>query len=231
MPRLQDAIAGLARRAWQGRSNPLLLTPLHFAPESRGRQIVRALSESAKPQSEIPASQRISRQRRRSVADRFGSQVLHAIGAVTAHRIGQGLIGRTRRRRRRPGAGLRGFPGNALDPHVGEPRLPEAEHYGGSESASRSHTQLASCASRPLGVRRYRGTKLTNLPAARASGLGRNLQSLTTRPNTYRPRPEARRGLEGPSRGFRRRRKRDLENPARVLCSRNGRLGMRSPIP
>jgi hypothetical protein len=35
MPRLQDAIAGLARRAWQGRSNPLLLTPLHFAPESR----------------------------------------------------------------------------------------------------------------------------------------------------------------------------------------------------
>src|SRR5665811_187231 len=35
MPRLQDAIPGLARRAWQGRSNPLLLTPLHLAPESR----------------------------------------------------------------------------------------------------------------------------------------------------------------------------------------------------
>jgi hypothetical protein len=39
MPRLQDAIPGLARRAWQGRSNPLLLTPLHLAPESR--QLVR----------------------------------------------------------------------------------------------------------------------------------------------------------------------------------------------
>jgi hypothetical protein len=33
----RDAIPGLARRAWQGRSNPLLLTPLHLAPDSRRR--------------------------------------------------------------------------------------------------------------------------------------------------------------------------------------------------
>src|SRR5208337_4725738 len=35
MPRVQDAIPSLACRAWKGRSNPLLLTALRFAPESR----------------------------------------------------------------------------------------------------------------------------------------------------------------------------------------------------
>ena len=57
--------------------------------------------------------------------------MLHAIGAVTADRIGRGLVGRRRRRPRRPGAGLRGFRGNALDPHVGQPGVPEAERHGG----------------------------------------------------------------------------------------------------
>src|SRR5271170_6437271 len=37
MPRVQDAIPSLDCRAWKGRSNPLLLTALRFAPESRGR--------------------------------------------------------------------------------------------------------------------------------------------------------------------------------------------------
>ena len=35
MPRVQDAIPSLDCRAWKGRSNPLLLTALRFAPESR----------------------------------------------------------------------------------------------------------------------------------------------------------------------------------------------------
>jgi len=35
MPRVQDAIPSLACRAWKGRPNPLLLTSLRFAPESR----------------------------------------------------------------------------------------------------------------------------------------------------------------------------------------------------
>ena len=37
MPRVQDAIPSLDCRAWKGRSNPLLLSTLRFAPESRGR--------------------------------------------------------------------------------------------------------------------------------------------------------------------------------------------------
>ena len=167
-----------------------------------------------------------------------------AIGAVTADRIGRGRVGRRRRRPRRPGAGLQGFGGNALDPHVGEPRVPEAERHGGrsrnvddssmderppiddpddhgpavveiedpdprshrqaamrrsqplsaikrrqaqlrrrgvathperdrAENKKCSHPQLASCVSRPLGVRRNGNTKSTNLPAARVSRLGR----------------------------------------------------------
>jgi hypothetical protein len=35
MPRVQDALPGLDCRAWKGRSNPLLLSTLRFAPESR----------------------------------------------------------------------------------------------------------------------------------------------------------------------------------------------------
>src|SRR5271156_2075537 len=35
MPRVQDAIPSLACRAWKGCANPLLLTSLRFAPESR----------------------------------------------------------------------------------------------------------------------------------------------------------------------------------------------------
>src|ERR1700691_2122100 len=35
MPRVQDAIPSLDCRAWKGRSNPLLLSALRFAPESR----------------------------------------------------------------------------------------------------------------------------------------------------------------------------------------------------
>src|SRR5579863_4183664 len=35
MPRVQDAIPSLACRAWKGCSNPLLLSALRFAPESR----------------------------------------------------------------------------------------------------------------------------------------------------------------------------------------------------
>ena len=35
MPRVQDAIPSLDCRAWKGRSNPLLLSTLRFAPESR----------------------------------------------------------------------------------------------------------------------------------------------------------------------------------------------------
>src|SRR4029077_12154536 len=37
MPRVQDALPSLGCRAWKGRSNPLLLSVLRFAPESRGR--------------------------------------------------------------------------------------------------------------------------------------------------------------------------------------------------
>jgi hypothetical protein len=37
MPRVQDAIPSLDCRAWKGRSNPLLLSTLRFAPESRVR--------------------------------------------------------------------------------------------------------------------------------------------------------------------------------------------------
>src|ERR1700722_2980254 len=36
MPRVQDAIPSLDRRARKGHSNPLLLSTLRFAPESRG---------------------------------------------------------------------------------------------------------------------------------------------------------------------------------------------------
>src|ERR1700722_11176885 len=36
MPRVQDALPSLDCRAWKGRSNPLLLSTLRFAPESRG---------------------------------------------------------------------------------------------------------------------------------------------------------------------------------------------------
>src|SRR5580693_6110208 len=35
MPRVQDAIPSLDCRAWKGHSNPLLLSTLRFAPESR----------------------------------------------------------------------------------------------------------------------------------------------------------------------------------------------------
>ena len=222
-------------------STPLEPTSVRAATTGAGSFALPANRDEL--QSEILASQRIARQRRRPVAGRAGSQRLHAIGAVTADRIGRGLVGRRRRRRRRPGAGLRGFRGNALDPHVGQPGLPEAERYGGrsrnvddpsaderppigdpddqgpavveiedpdprshrqaamrrghslsaierrqahfrrrgvaayaesdrAENQTCSHPQLASRASRPLGVRRNGNTKLTNLPAARASGLG-----------------------------------------------------------
>src|SRR5271166_5151912 len=40
-----------------------------------------------------------------------------------------------------------------------------------AENKKCSHPQLAPCASRPFGVRRNGNTKLTNLPAARVSGL------------------------------------------------------------
>src|SRR5271167_3976806 len=36
-PIVEDAIPSLDCRAWKGRSNPLLLSALHFAPESRRR--------------------------------------------------------------------------------------------------------------------------------------------------------------------------------------------------
>src|SRR5208282_6347085 len=36
VPRVQDAIPSLACRAWKRRPNPLLLSALRFAPESRG---------------------------------------------------------------------------------------------------------------------------------------------------------------------------------------------------
>jgi hypothetical protein len=35
MPRVQDALPSLDCRAWKGRSNPLLLSALRFAPQSR----------------------------------------------------------------------------------------------------------------------------------------------------------------------------------------------------
>src|ERR1700722_12753081 len=35
MPRVQDALPSLDCRGWKGRSNPLLLSALRFAPESR----------------------------------------------------------------------------------------------------------------------------------------------------------------------------------------------------
>jgi hypothetical protein len=41
MPRVQDAIPSLDRRAWKGHSNPLLLSTLRFAPESRLAMIER----------------------------------------------------------------------------------------------------------------------------------------------------------------------------------------------
>ena len=46
MPRVQDAIPSLAGRAWKGRPNPLLLTSLRFAPESRSApvQLARPLA-------------------------------------------------------------------------------------------------------------------------------------------------------------------------------------------
>src|SRR5208282_4985805 len=34
MPRLQDAVPGDPQRTWQRRANPLLIDPLHLAPES-----------------------------------------------------------------------------------------------------------------------------------------------------------------------------------------------------
>src|ERR1700722_2617445 len=36
MPRVQDALPSLDCRAWKGRSNPLLLSALRFAPEIQG---------------------------------------------------------------------------------------------------------------------------------------------------------------------------------------------------
>src|SRR4029077_14062714 len=41
MPRVQDAIPSLDCRAWKGHSNPLLLSTLRFAPESRQRYFTR----------------------------------------------------------------------------------------------------------------------------------------------------------------------------------------------
>jgi hypothetical protein len=38
MPRVQDAIPGNPQRAWQRRANPVLINPLHLAPESTGRK-------------------------------------------------------------------------------------------------------------------------------------------------------------------------------------------------
>src|SRR5271166_2044621 len=58
MPRVQDAIPSLARRAWKGCSNPLLLTPLRFASESRPEPVVGIGSVREPPEA------RFSNQRR-----------------------------------------------------------------------------------------------------------------------------------------------------------------------
>src|SRR4029077_19797112 len=44
MPRVQYAIPSLDCRAWKGHSNPLLLSTLRFAPESRGSQRRRLIA-------------------------------------------------------------------------------------------------------------------------------------------------------------------------------------------
>ena len=48
MPRVQDTVPSLARRAWKGCSNPLLLTALRFAPESG--QFAAWLAQSSRHQ-------------------------------------------------------------------------------------------------------------------------------------------------------------------------------------
>src|SRR5580700_7349635 len=47
MPRVQDALPSLDCRAWKGRSNPLLLSTLRFAPESRGPGLAANLKAEA----------------------------------------------------------------------------------------------------------------------------------------------------------------------------------------
>ena len=54
MPRVQDALPSLDGRAWKGRSNPLLLTTLRFAPESRHR--VRLGPDRAEPDARLRRS-------------------------------------------------------------------------------------------------------------------------------------------------------------------------------
>src|SRR5580658_826653 len=48
MPRVQDAIPSLACRAWKRCPNPLLLTSLRFAPESRMVSSIELWNEIAK---------------------------------------------------------------------------------------------------------------------------------------------------------------------------------------
>src|SRR5580704_13521428 len=51
MPRVQDALPGLDCRAWKGRSNPLLLSTLRFAPESRAgsREMIARIAAEPHP--------------------------------------------------------------------------------------------------------------------------------------------------------------------------------------
>src|ERR1700723_3529907 len=49
MPRVQDALPSLDCRAWKGRSNPLLLNPLRFAPESRHAKLSRPTNRASCP--------------------------------------------------------------------------------------------------------------------------------------------------------------------------------------
>ena len=71
MPRVQDAIPSLAGRAWKGRPNPLLLTSLRFAPESRS-PFSADLSEQL---SMTPALGLASRPSRSRSAARSSSQI------------------------------------------------------------------------------------------------------------------------------------------------------------
>ena len=60
MPRVQDAIPSLACRAWKGRSNPLLLSALRFAPESRVPMMMSRSSQREARRTSDPSSKPFS---------------------------------------------------------------------------------------------------------------------------------------------------------------------------
>src|SRR5580704_5938011 len=101
MPRVQDAIPSLDCRAWKGRSNPLFLSALRFAPESRpGERDQIERQRNLVPVGDEPCARRLR------------------IGRDRAPEQSEARQGQQRKDDPRDGGGLRGFQsglGEAVD--------------------------------------------------------------------------------------------------------------------